>query len=122
MTEDGGCHFTSGWYGVDGDPFVGCGKTLQLAYSCGGGETMTKTVESEAGFQEFTLECVTEAAPTPEPEPEPTPEPTAPPTAPPTPPPTCAKSCQCQMVDHRGACRGYGADAEPSFCPSEYSE
>jgi len=26
-------------------------------------------------------------------------------------------SCKCKMVDYRGACRGYRADAEPNFCP-----
>jgi len=60
--------------------------------------------------------------PTPVPTPEPTPAPTPLPTRSPTPAPTCKPSCQCHKKDGRGACRGYGADAEPEFCPNLQSE
>ena len=31
-------------------------------------------------------------------------------------------SCQCESIDHSGACRGYNADADPGFCTSIIDE
>lgn len=59
---DAGCLFTKNWYTVDGDPYPGCGKNLEITYTCNGGADKTMTISSEAGFASFTVPCATQAA------------------------------------------------------------